>query len=470
MIATSENFPLKNSFLLDSASSIHVSRSRERFTNFRKAPPGHYAICGSGSVPILGYGEIDIELSDLKRRIRILRLHDVAFCPVFPTNLASLNLLEGRGIDWSHRDGKIALRGDTIGYTRKLHHQYVIEQSQPPTVLATTKIVRPRKAKTQTSWAKSDIWHLRMGHVGPAALSQLGKQTLGVRIRGPSTAKCSDCALAKITQQISRRPDPNKSTRPFHRIHIDWFDLEHGWDGYQPDGKLVRRCVIITCEATGMILTYFTTCPKEDENLQIIKDAVNYLKLRYNLEVKIVRSDNEMNRIKTKKWFNQQGIDFECCAPETHEQNGISERMGRLIMEKARAMRLSAKLPHALWKEIVATAAYLYNRTPRHPLAWKSPYETLNEHVMTSEGVTGPRKPILHHLRAYGCKAFTLIKSKGDPDYPGKLRKLAPKAHIGYLVGYESTSIYRVWIPHKRKVISTRDVIFCNGAGTPLST
>ena len=85
LIATSENFPLKDSFLLDSASSIHVSRNRDRFINFRKAPPGHYAICGSGSVPILGYGEIDIELTDLKGRKRILRLHDVAFCPMFPT-------------------------------------------------------------------------------------------------------------------------------------------------------------------------------------------------------------------------------------------------------------------------------------------------------------------------------------------------------------------------------------------------
>jgi len=79
---------------------------------------------------------------------------------------------------------------------------------------------------------------------------------------------------------------------------------------------------------------------------------------------------------------------------------------------------------------------------------------------MKNEGVTGPRKPVLSHLRAFGCKAYTLIKSKGDPDYPGRLQKLAPRAHIGYLIGYESTSIYRVWIPYKKKVISTRDVIF----------
>jgi hypothetical protein len=38
--------------------------------------------------------------------------------------------------------------------------------------------------------------------------------------------------------------------------------------------------------------------------------------------------------------------------------------------------------------------------------------------------------------------------------------KLNPRAHIGYLVGYDSTNIFRVWIPHKGIVISTRDVIF----------
>lgn len=31
---------------------------------------------------------------------------------------------------------------------------------------------------------------------------------------------------------------------------------------------------------------------------------------------------------------------------------------------------------------------------------------------------------------------------------------------IGYLVGYEGTNIFRIWIPQKRKVIRTRDVTF----------
>jgi hypothetical protein len=41
-----------------------------------------------------------------------------------------------------------------------------------------------------------------------------------------------------------------------------------------------------------------------------------------------------------------------------------------------------------------------------------------------------------------------------------RLSKLDPRAHIGYLIGYNSTNIYRIWILYKGIVISTRDVIF----------
>ena len=77
----------------------------------------------------------------------------------------------------------------------------------------------------------------------------------------------------------------------------------------------------------------------------------------------------------------------------------------------------------------------------------KSPYELFfNE------------KPMLSHLRAYGCKAFalttdTLAKRR-------RLERLSPKAWIGFLVGYSSSNLYRVWLPTRNKVIVMRDVHF----------
>jgi hypothetical protein len=54
----------------------------------------------------------------------------------------------------------------------------------------------------------------------------------------------------------------------------------------------------------------------------------------------------------------------------------------------------------------------------------------------------------------YGCRAYPL-----KYNLP-RTRKLEPRAHIGYLVGYQSTNIFRVYIPSEKKVIRTRDVTF----------
>ena len=39
-------------------------------------------------------------------------------------------------------------------------------------------------------------------------------------------------------------------------------------------------------------------------------------------------------------------------------------------------------------------------------------------------------------------------------------RKLKPRAYISYLVGYDATNIYLIWVPALEKVIRTWDVTF----------
>ncbi|RBQ87196.1 hypothetical protein VDGD_20713 [Verticillium dahliae] len=41
-----------------------------------------------------------------------------------------------------------------------------------------------------------------------------------------------------------------------------------------------------------------------------------------------------------------------------------------------------------------------------------------------------------------------------------RLQRLELRGWIGYLIGYNSTNIYRIWNPLTNKVISTRDVTF----------
>ncbi|RKK10738.1 hypothetical protein BFJ65_g14733 [Fusarium oxysporum f. sp. cepae] len=144
-----------------------------------------------------------------------------------------------------------------------------------------------------------------------------------------------------------------------------------------------------------------------------------------------------------------------------------SLRSGGVVKDKERAMRTGAKLPHQLWPEIGRTAVYLYNRTPNYASGWKTPYDQLHTASAKAAGIPQPKKqPDQTHLRAFGCKAYAMT-SDAQQKVNRKMR-LKPKGWIGFLVGYRSSNIYRIWIPTINRIVNTRDVIFnedegCNG-------
>src|SRR5437764_2607650 len=142
---------------------------------------------------------------------------------------------------------------------------------------------------------------------------------------------------------------------------------------------------------------------------------------------------------------------MEDTAPYTPDQNGRSERSGGVILTKARCIRIRARIPEDMWPEIVKAAGYILNRTLAKHLKWKSPYEFLQICL----NVTAIQ-PDISHLRVYGCKAYVMIPREKIP----RTQKLAPRAEIGYLIGYDSTNIFRIWIPKKGEVRRSRDVIF----------
>jgi hypothetical protein len=60
----------------------------------------------------------------------------------------------------------------------------------------------------------------------------------------------------------------------------------------------------------------------------------------------------------------------------------------------------------------------------------------------------------LSHLHVFGCQAYPHIKNIPRKD------KLEPRTHLGYLVSYDSTNIYRIWVPSIDRVLRIRDVTF----------
>ena len=96
-------------------------------------------------------------------------------------------------------------------------------------------------------------------------------------------------------------------------------------------------------------------------------------------DVKVLRSDDggEYTSNNFTKFCAEIGISHKFTVPYCPQQNGVSERKNRTIMEKARSMLHQAKLPLEFWAEACSTAVYLLNRSPTTALKNETPFERL---------------------------------------------------------------------------------------------
>jgi hypothetical protein len=450
------NYPLQDSFILDSGTTCHIVNLTDQIFDFRLPQPGDYIRTGNSKSWVKGYGSHPLTLTNGTKTTTII-LRDVAICPDLLCNLVSFRLLRQEGIWWDTQTDPTTLRGienRVIGTVSEMFGQWVLEYNPIQQVSLHAHQITSR-TKRGPQRASANLWHKRLGHPGPAAVEHLVQQTQGVRIKGITTVQCDSCGRAKSKRQISRAPRTNDNG-PGERLTLDFHTYEN--QAYTKE----KSQMLITDKFSGLQWDlYFTDHRTARSIIKGLSLFILFLKNHYNISVKTIEADNEITTVKpeVERWLAAQGIIIEPSAPDTQAQNGGAERSGGVNKEKARAMRLDANLSWELWPEVTRAAVYLYNRTPNYANNWKTPYEIFFTRVAFSNGiVTSLRKPNLAHLKAYGCKAFAMT----DDTHRGKsrLQRLDPKAWIGYLVGYRSSNIYRIWIPSLGKVISTRDVVF----------
>ncbi len=92
-------------------------------------------------------------------------------------------------------------------------------------------------------------------------------------------------------------------------------------------------------------------------------------------------------------------IIFEPSAPYSQEQNGVSEPMGKTIMDMTRAIILEGNIDDDLWPELVLAMTYVKNNRPTRALQGNiSPHK-----VSTKEA------PNLAHLWVLGSTVYVLL-------------------------------------------------------------
>ena len=184
--------------------------------------------------------------------------------------------------------------------------------------------------------------------------------------------------------------------------------------------------------------------------IRAFKGLVQWAKTQLNSTTRTFFSDNDRSLGLDFDLLAQDlGLEILHSAPYADSQHGKPERAGGVIMVRSRAMLIAARLPEELWPLAVQSAVYLLNRTP----SWTATMDGLHVWTTPHERMLN-RKPNLANLRVFGCRAYVR-----DAKVP-KGRKMAPRAWIGYMVGFVASNIWQIWHPRHQQVFTERDVTF----------
>nr|GEX16025.1 retrovirus-related Pol polyprotein from transposon TNT 1-94 [Tanacetum cinerariifolium] len=168
------------------------------------------------------------------------------------------------------------------------------------------------------------------------------------------------------------------------------------------------------------------------------------------VKVKELRSniETEFRNYKLEEFCDENGIPQNFSSPCIPEQNGVTERRNRTLIEAAKTMLNSAKLPKQFWGEAVNTARYTQNRSI-----------IVKRHGKTSYDILRGRSPNISYFYVLGCPVY--IRNHMD-----HLEKFDEKADDGFFHGYSQVAkAFKL-----ADLISNFPHVFVLGSGFDLKT
>ena len=447
----------RNAWILDSGANVYVCNDTSWFTELYTFDSHVSTANVDSAMHIKGGGTVTLILEDGDGDPFTLVLNDVAYSPTSRCNLLSISKLARAGIvgSWNEGGGRMSLEipgNFTVGnadlkgglYHVKLHSSMPQDWVGVPFVANVDF--------TDIVWKE----HRRLGHLSLQRMLQLCAHSVGMKVsqeqvRAKLGQICPICATTKAIVRIPKDPARVRHQEKGELVHVDiWGPYPViGWDK-------TRWMCFITDDATRTTKTL--RLQKLTDFPQLLRSFHKQEEKRYQMTIRKYRVDNQFNQGPWKDWCLKKGVTIDPIAPHAHHQVGVAERVNRTLREGASAMiqdnsighqvrRIiqeqgneflrNSTLPETLWPEAMDYAAWLKNRAPtRAHKSKKTPWEI-------EEGLV----PDLSNEKTWGSRVYV---SYTNEERGRKLHD--PRGWLGYFVGCENESIYRVWNPDSKKV------------------
>ncbi|CAG4980328.1 unnamed protein product [Colias eurytheme] len=387
-----------NSWHVDSGASMHMTMHRDWLTDITVSPVPSIRIANNKELKVECCGNVCIKVKAHDGSTDSIQVRNVLFVPELKTNLLSVSKIiqSGCNVIFNESGCKIYNASNKlVAHARLMNATYLLNTFQ----------------EMQVMMAKADddtyLWHQRMGHLNFTSLNKVPLCTEGVNLStGMENSICVTCLEGKQT----RKPFPAEGSRATSLLELIHSDVCGPMQQTSIGGA--RYFVTFIDDFSRRVCIY--PIKNKSEVFEKFVEYKNRVENELNKKIKILRSDNgtEYKNNIFETYLKKHGILHQTSNPYSPEQNGLSERMNRTLIERAKCMLLNSGLQKDFWAEAVTTAAYIVNRSPTRSLSDATPYEVW----------TG-KKPNLSHMRIFGCPAMVHIpKEKRNgvtlPDVP----------------------------------------------------
>lgn len=363
-----------------------------------------------------------------------LVLHNVYYFPSFHVNIISVTTL----FDSTLYDVKLypncckivqLLHPKMTGFTaRRIGKLYVLDTTSPLVFSPT-----PGSVNTSISHDPATIWHFRLGHLSSHIHKCISSYFPFVTFND-NHKPCNTCHLAK-QRNLPFAHSTTKSVAIFDLIHADiWGPLS------TPSISGHKYFLTLVDDYSRFTWTIFMR--NKSKTRTHLVNFISFIETQFNKKLKCIRSDNGPEFLMTSFYLSKGIIHHRSCV-ETPQQNGIVERKHQHILNVARALSFHSHLPHNLWHLSIQQAIHIINRLPTPLLNNLTPYQMLHS-----------TPPSLHHLRVFGCLAYSSTLHNHRT-------KFAPRARKSIFLGYrEGTKGYLLYDPITHEFYVSRNVIF----------
>jgi hypothetical protein len=207
------------------------------------------------------------------------------------------------------------------------------------------------------------IWHHRLGHMSEKGMLIFHKRNLLLDLKQIYLDFCEHCVYGKQKRVIFLRVRKEKISERLELVHTDVW-------GPAQVSSLGGSCYYVTFIDDATRKNWVYCIRQKNDVFDTFMKWKSLVENETGKRLKCLRLDNagEYCSKEIDDYCSYHGIHREKNVPRTPQENGVSERMNRTIIERARNMRLHVGFPLQFWANVVDIVVYLINIGPSSSL------------------------------------------------------------------------------------------------------